>query len=664
LITFFSNGIAKIKHLSLLVDEECRKYTVGMAGVTGVLGWGRKATADKARNFAIKYGFCYISLEDPFIRSLGLGIDEAMSHGLIVDYSGIYYDVRRSSDLEKLIIDSPFDNTLENRALSCISLIRNNKLSKYNHAPDLTLSGDNHSKVLVVDQTFGDASVQYGLANYDSFKEMLDAAIAENPEADIYIKVHPDVVAGKKKGYLLDYAKQLSCHLIAEDINPWSLLNNVKKVYVVTSQLGFEALMAGRKVVCFGMPFYAGWGLTDDRQSCNRRNVKRSLEQVFYAAYIQYSRYINPYLGKRCQLEDTIQLISTQKQHLEKYRGDWHLYGFSKWKKRFLHDFLGVGANLTFIAKLKKLKSIKNRTKLLIWASKLNSEIENVVIEKELELWLMEDGFIRSVGLGADLVRPLSLVIDRVGIYYDASKPSELENYYNDYHFDEHLLSRAKNVREQLTRLNLTKYNVGTSSALSLPNNKKIILVPGQVETDASILKGCSEVNTNMDLLKNVRNDNPEAYIIYKPHPDVLSGARLGSVDLPGCDLADQVVNDVSITTLFNCIDEVHTMCSLTGFEALLRGISVTTYGMPFYAGWGLTIDKMHCSRRKRRLSIEQLVAGALILYPIYVEPESGMVCDIETVIELLSKAKHNIKGPSLKTRLYRIVRNIVDKAR
>ena len=39
----------------------------------------------------------------------------------------------------------------------------------------------------------------------------------------------------------------------------------------------------------------------------------------------------------------------------------------------------------------------------------------------------VEDGFLRSRGLGADLIPPLSLVLDDMGIYYDPNSPSRLE---------------------------------------------------------------------------------------------------------------------------------------------------------------------------------------------------------------------------------------------
>jgi capsular polysaccharide export protein len=38
---------------------------------------------------------------------------------------------------------------------------------------------------------------------------------------------------------------------------------------------------------------------------------------------------------------------------------------------------------------------------------------------------------------------------------------------------------------------------------------------------------------------------------------------------------------------LINQVNEVWTMTSLLGFEALIRGKSVTCLGLPFYCGWG-----------------------------------------------------------------------------
>ena len=48
---------------------------------------------------------------------------------------------------------------------------------------------------------------------------------------------------------------------------------------------------------------------------------------------------------------------------------------------------------------------------------------------------------------------------------------------------------------------------------------------------------------------------------------------------------------------------------------AIYSGKRVVVYGRPFYAGWGLTQDRgaaFEADRRKRILSLDELVAGAL----------------------------------------------------
>ncbi|WP_456478937.1 capsular polysaccharide export protein, LipB/KpsS family, partial [Nautilia sp.] len=87
--------------------------------------------------------------------------------------------------------------------------------------------------------------------------------------------------------------------------------------------------------------------------------------------------------------------------------------------------------------------------------------------------------------------------------------------------------------------------------------------------------------------------------------------------------------------------DEVHTITSLSGFEGIIRGKEVYTYGMPFYAGWGLTIDEKKCERRKRKLSVNELVAGAYILYPRYISPKTGKFCEVEVLIKDIEELKN-----------------------
>lgn len=627
------------------------------------LGWGLKASSLKAEQRARRWGIPHVRLEDGFLRSWGLGVEGHQPHSMVVDHSGIYYDASRPSDLENLILSADFTAAELHRARQCMALLREHRLSKYNHAPDHPLPSSNRPLVLVVDQTAGDASIRHGLADAARFRHMLNAALAEHPDAEILVKVHPDVLAGHKQGHLLDSAKaHPRCRVITENINPWSLLDAVDTVHVVTSQLGFEALLAGRRVVCHGMPFYAGWGLTDDRIQCHRRGRPRTLEQVFAAAYLRYCRYANPYTREASSLEDTINLIVEQRRRHTQLAGDWIGVGFSGWKRGFIGDFLSTSAQLRHVKSPRDIEpsvGTGTGTRIVAWSSNAQVLDDLAAVPDCPPVWRMEDGFIRSVGLGVDLVRPLSLVIDSRGIHYDPRHPSDLEHLLESSQFSSGLLARARRLRQKLVELGLTKYNLGGQQAITLPTNRPILLVVGQVETDASVLHAAPHIATNSELLRHVRQANPDAFILYKPHPDVVTGARVGQLDTTARTLYDQEVTALGITALLGQVDELHTMSSLAGFEALLRGVSVHTWGTPFYAGWGLTSDHAPpCPRRTRKLSIDELVVGTLILYPTYVAPGSRQIIDVETAVRLLEQQIEAGKGLGLQHRLYRWYRN------
>jgi capsular polysaccharide export protein len=187
----------------------------------------------------------------------------------------------------------------------------------------------------------------------------------------------------------------------------------------------------------------------------------------------------------------------------------------------------------------------------------------------------LEDGFIRSIGLGADLIQPLSWALDTRGIYYDATQSSDLEHILQNTVFDAGLSHRAGKLRERLVATGLTKYNVGTNDwqKRGKAESAYVILVPGQVESDASLAFGAPGIRANVDLLKAVRLANPLAYILYKPHPDVVAGLRQqGQGEDAAQQWCDELVSDVAMGRLLEHVDAVHTLTSLTGFEALLRG--------------------------------------------------------------------------------------------
>ncbi len=244
----------------------------------------------------------------------------------------------------------------------------------------------------------------------------------------------------------------------------------------------------------------------------------------------------------------------------------------------------------------------------------------------------MEDGFLRSVGLGAELTRPLSWVIDRHGIYYDATRPSELETLLATADFPPELVARAAALRERVVAAGITKYNVGARRWQRPASRQRVVLVPGQVESDASLAFGAPGIRTNLALLQAARAACPDAWLVYKPHPDVAARLRLrGAGEEQAAAWCDEIAVDVDMASLLDQVDEVHVLTSLAGFEALLRGKPVTCHGQPFYSGWGLTRDVVPHPRRTRRLQRDELVAAALIRYPTYlgdrepVSPEAAL---------------------------------------
>jgi len=275
----------------------------------------------------------------------------------------------------------------------------------------------------------------------------------------------------------------------------------------------------------------------------------------------------------------------------------------------------------------------------------------------------MEDGFLRSTGLGAAFLPAASAVIDGRGIYYDPSRQSDLEHILEHGTISDRHVAHAAALRAEIVRRGLTKYNVGAKlEDLELPVDQTIVLVPGQVEDDASIERGAGDIRTNLALLEAVRQARPEAYIVYKPHPDVEAGLRRGYVDdARALRHADRVVRQASSDALIALADEVHTMTSLVGFEALLRRKRVATYGLPFYAGWGLSDDRVSCPRRTRRRSLDELVAVTLLAYPRYVDPFTGLACDIDVILDRLAAAPEaygRLAGPlkSVVTAIRRLI--------
>lgn len=587
--------------------------------------WGASPTAWRGRRVAARYGAPLVTVEDAFLRSVLPGrasgrLAARGPVGLLIDPEGLHFDPSRPSTLERLI-SGPLAPDLAQRAREGLARLRAADLSKYNgHDPACPPPAPGY--VLVIDQTRGDASLQG--AGRALFLQMLQAARDENPGARVVIRSHPETAAGLRPGHLGAQDLRQGDILCDGPVSPWRLVENADRVYAVSSQLGYEAVLAGHRPRLFGQPFYAGWGLTEDAFPLPAgRRGQASREALFAASHLRGPVWYDPCRDRLTGFEGALEQIEAEARTFRQDRAGHVAYGMRLWKRRFLAREFGDARPLRFAARPAPQVT-------LAWAGAADQVPQAIRVE---------DGFLRSRGLGAALTPPLSVVADDLGIYFDPRTPSRLEALIADGPPPAGE-ARAARLIAALIAARLTKYNLGGDARLPEPDGRRRILVPGQVENDASILRGAGAERTNLDLLARVRADNPGAQIIYKPHPDVEAGLRPGRIapaDLAG--LADHVADHADPVALIAAVDEVWTITSTLGFEALLRGLPVTVLGAPFYAGWGLTRDLGPVpARRQARPSLAALIHACLIAYPRYRDPVTGLPCTAELALERLTQ--------------------------
>lgn len=375
--------------------------------------------------------------------------------------------------------------------------------------------------------------------------------------------------------------------------------------------------------------------------------------------------YRNPFTGEGMSVSDAIDLCGFWRRLVDSNRGIAAALGFAFWKQAHVAPLLWAGSQP--VKFLRSAREAREGQAIAVWRSKIPAAAAAEIQRQNIPVIEVEDGFLRSRGLGADCIPPLSITVDRFGAHFDPAIKSELEQLLEHGDFDEKLLARAKELRRAVIETGLGKYGSGIGSIDRRAGTRRHILVPGQVEDDRAVQTGGCGLVSNLDLLKRVREQAPDAYILYKPHPDVVAGHRRGAIGDRHClQYADEVVADGSIASLIAMVDEVHLNTSLAGFEALLRGKDVTTYGVPFYAGWGLTNDLGPVpARRTARRTLDELVAATLLVYPRYLDPVTGLPCPAEIVVARLSGGEGSDPGVivgvrRLQGRLMRRLRSLV----
>ncbi|HEV7229003.1 capsular polysaccharide biosynthesis protein [Brevundimonas sp.] len=706
-------GLLGLAHRRALLPEHAFRALPG-PDVRAVLGWGMKRSSAAGRAWSRLTGLPYISLEDGFLRSVGLGEAGTPSMSLIVDPLGAYYDASRASGIEETIAAEP---TAPERACAraLMEAAVAHGLSKTNLGrpldPSILKPG---RRILIVDQTAGDASIPLGHAGPWSFARMLAAARQDEPDAQLIVKRHPAVAAGLKRGCLdLSDARDLT---VADDVRAADLLDAVDAVYVVTSGLGFEALWRRLPVRVFGAPFYAGWELTQDDVTPPRRGVPRSIEDVVHAAMIAHCRWVDPVTGEACTPEEGVDRLAALTRRARRLEGRWHAVGFTPPKRAAVLRLMnsppalplpaGEGLRLaersdapaerergyraTRVAaeplSLSRFQSLRSWTlkpspagrgirfhpsaasalsaaasdggRVLVWAGREPEGLAWQAQAAGVALWRMEDGFLRSRGLGSDFTPALSAVLDGTGVHYDPSAPSDLETLIQR-GVSAADRARGARLRQRIVAAGLSKYNLGGAPTPDWPTDRERILVLGQVEDDRSVVLGCDTIRTNAALLAEVRRRNPDAFLVWRDHPDVRAGNRVGALPHEAAALADARADDLDVIACLEAADAVAVMTSTAGFEALMRGKRVLTFGRPFYAGWGLTEDALPIPRRTARPTVDDLVAAALILHPLYVAP-NGVPCEAEDVVAALEAAPE----PRRRSRIMRALTTALDRRR
>lgn len=407
-------------------------------------------------------------------------------------------------------------------------------------------------------------------------------------------------------------------------VDPWSLMAEARSVHAAPDDE--LAIVAG----LLGVPVRGPDGAVIPPESL-RENARRAIAAATYR---------DCFSGQSTDAAAVVEQLADWRRHIDGNRGIVAASGMAYWKREAMRHFLWDGRkSLPFLSGARGLRlAARTGGTLAVWPSRVPPALVQEAGGQGVAIANVEDGFLRSKGLGATLTPPGSVVIDRSGIYYDARSPSDLETLLATHDFPPALVDRARRLRVAIRASGVTKYGLEAGRMPDLPPNRRTVLAVGQVEDDLSVQQGGAGVAGNLDLLRRVRRAEPDAHIIYRPHPDVQAGLRRGHLSEAAIlEHADVVDAGAPLMALVQAVDEVHILSSLTGFEALLRDRPVTVHGMPFFAGWGLTRDMAPPNaRRGRALTIDQLVAGALILYPRYLDPVTRLPCGPEIMVARL----------------------------
>ena len=259
-----------------------------------------------------------------------------------------------------------------------------------------------------------------------------------------------------------------------------------------------------------------------------------------------------------------------------------------------------------------------------------------------------EDGFLRSKNPGSKCEPGLSTVTDDIGMYFNAKQPSRLERLIQETTLEpgSKAYETASQLRDLICSTGVSKYNPKAdpeAASRFFSTTRSNVLVLGQLENDQSIHFGCFDIRTNAALAELARAENPDANIVYKPHPAAFKKPALKRSYIDAvAEIADGTIDSsLRLADCFPRADRVYVMSSGAGFESVLHGRPTRVAGVPFYSGWGITDDVDASIRTQRTGKVEKTVLEVLyatyVLYSKYRDPVTGEQLGVEDVIERLT---------------------------
>lgn len=581
---------------------------------------------------------------------------------IVLDRAGIHYDTARTSDLQRILkdIQGGWSEGMAVRARRIIGELQRLRLTKYNFQEGLLdRSRWRQYRLLIVDQAKESRALGFGGANQGIFEQMVDSAFKTFAETDIIIKLHPDHELHRGTSMLHGRVPP-GVSIVPAGINIWSVFDHVDTVYTVSSQVGFEALLARKKVVCFAQPFYAGWGLTTDLASTHGEVKNLTLEQLVYGVLIKYSVYIHPERRERCEIEDILAYLESGLKKTIGFHKVVYTVGLNAEQKKVITPFLQGH----FAQEVRHLAPRKGRHRefaadeaTLFWeeSGRRGDDLMSYLANRGVTVlragsWTMP---LMAGGPG----HPLALHISKYRLHDQEGLGNDLTLLLENGDFSPQLLRRAETLHQRLLTVMDQRAVAMSDSVLKSIGRRPVALVFGHLDADGALGAGENSVRSDQELLNRVRRNFPEAYIIYAPQFADFRGRR--QTVLIETALCDYVARPEQSVSCLKLADTVHVISSLSGVHALMCGKMVYTYGRPFYAGWGLTRDSEVFEERNKHCSLTELLSVAWILGPTYFDWQTKTIGTPEEIVRRLmlvhSQGGHpsHADGPSRHLNFY-----------